>query len=68
MSDMITSGPSGSAAGTIAVTVLTPSCLNFGPVKVYPDGRVERTDTFTTDEAAAMAFWKAVEMYMPISK
>jgi len=45
---------------------LTATCLDFGPVKVYPDGRVERTSKFTTDEEAAKSFWKAVEMYMPL--
>jgi hypothetical protein len=45
---------------------MSASCIDFGPVKVYPDGRVERTSKFTTDEDAAKSFWRAVEMYMPL--
>jgi hypothetical protein len=31
-------------------------------VRIYPDGRVERLSGFTTNEAAALEFWKAVEV------
>jgi hypothetical protein len=51
---------------TISLPTIGPSCIDFGPVKVYPDGRVERTPNFTTDEEAAKSFWRAVEMFMPL--
>jgi hypothetical protein len=52
--------------GIVFTGDIEPTCLNFGPVKVYPDGRIERTEKFTTDEEAAKSFWMAVEMFMPL--
>jgi len=61
MSDLLSIGSGLTFSGSLKAT-----CLDFGPVKVYPDGRVERTEKFTTDEDAAKSFWNAVEMYMPL--
>lgn len=40
--------------------------INFGPVTVHEDGRVERTDSFTTLDAASLQFWAAVDRVMPL--
>lgn len=62
--DLVSTG----AALTISKAEIRATCLNLGPVKVYPDGRIERTEQFTTEEDAALKFWAAVNLYMPLRR
>lgn len=39
--------------------------IDFGPAKIFQDGSIERTEKFTTTDAAALEFWAAVERLMP---
>ena len=43
-------------SGTISATKII-----IGPVAIFADGSIERTDAFITNEAAAIEFWKAVQ-------
>jgi hypothetical protein len=40
---------------------ITPTKIVIGPVAILADGSIERTDAFTTNDAAAIEFWKAVQ-------
>lgn len=42
--------------------------LIIGPVCISRDGGIQRTDEFTTTDAAALAFWDAVERLMPAER
>lgn len=55
-----------SFSGAITSARLTATSVDFGPIKVFPDGGIERTARFTTTEAAAIEFWTAVERFMPL--
>ena len=43
-------------SGTISATKII-----IGPVAICADGSIERMEAFTTNEAAAIEFWKAVQ-------